>query len=64
MHEIEGMAAKTDLLDGGSAGAGGDIAPNDWVAFELGHYDLATTLSRVAPETLRNTQGKPRVTRS
>lgn len=64
MHQIESMAAKTGLLDGRSAGAGGDVAPNDWVAFELRYYNLATALSPVAPETLRHTQGKPRGTRS
>jgi len=34
------------------------------VAFELGYYDLATALTPVTAETLRNTQGKPRGTRS
>jgi len=61
VFQIEGMAAKLGLLDGGAAaGASRNVAPDDWVAFELAYYDLATALSPVTAEILRNTQGKPR----
>jgi hypothetical protein len=61
VSHIETMAAKLGLLeDGTAAGGRHDVASDDWVAFELGYYDLATALSPVTAETLRNTQVRPR----
>jgi len=60
VRHIETMAAKLGLLeDGAAAGGRHDVASDDWVAFELGYYDLATALTPVTAETLRNTQSKP-----
>ena len=65
VSHIETMAARLGLLDGQfSQAAARDVATDDWVAFELGYYDLAAALAPVTAETLRNTQGKPRGTRS
>ena len=65
VQQIESMAAKLGLLNGGAAaGAVRNVAPEDWVAFELGYYDLAAALSPVTAETLRNTQSKPYALRS
>jgi hypothetical protein len=56
--KIKMAAAKLGLLESVS-GTTGELSPEEWIAFELAYYDLATALSPVTAETLRNTTGVP-----
>ena len=51
---IESTATKLESKSGDAAA----LSANDWAAFDLAYYDLATTLAPVTAETLRATAGK------
>jgi hypothetical protein len=59
VNAIESTADKLGLLDGKSGGGStASISASDWAAFDFAYYDLASALSPVTAETLRNTRGK------
>jgi hypothetical protein len=55
VNTIKATAEKIGLI--GTATS--TLSAADWTAFELAYYDVATALSPVTAETLRNTQSKP-----
>jgi hypothetical protein len=60
---IESTAAKLGMRDG-KPGDATTLSTDDWAKFDLAYYDLATALTPVTAETLRNTAGEAPESRS